>query len=83
MVLLAQEFIEWLGTQCRCGLPVPHIPHEPGLPLQLSLGAAAPPLEANTESFFDNFGEPQCGQRVPFERLERTRISLSRSHFWQ
>jgi len=31
--------------------------------------------------FLDNFFDPQCGQAVPFQALERTRISLSRSHF--
>jgi hypothetical protein len=31
----------------------------------------------------DNFFEPQCGHAVPFQSLERTRISLSRSHFSQ
>jgi hypothetical protein len=41
------------------------------------------PAEANTENFLDNFFEPQCGQAVPFQSLERTRISLSRAHFSQ
>jgi hypothetical protein len=47
----------------------------------------APPspaaLEANTESFLASLGEPQCGHLVPSHFVERTRISLSRSHFSQ
>jgi hypothetical protein len=35
------------------------------------------------ENFLDSFFDPQCGQAVPFQSLERTRISLSRSHFSQ
>jgi len=45
--------------------------------------APSPPAEAKTESFFDNLVEPQCGHSVPFQLLERTRISLSRLHFSQ
>jgi hypothetical protein len=45
---------------------------------------AAPVLaEAKVENFLDNFFEPQCGHSVPFQSLERTRISLSCSHFSQ
>jgi hypothetical protein len=58
------------------------MPQELGLPVQE--GSAAPPaLDANTENFFANFAEPQCGHFVPAQSLERTRISLSRSHFPQ
>jgi hypothetical protein len=39
--------------------------------------------EANTENFLNSFFEPEFGQAVPSQSLERTRISLSRSHFWQ
>jgi hypothetical protein len=64
---------------------VPHAQHEPGLLEQV--GAALVPVpavaDANTENFFDSFFEPQCGQVVPFQSLDRTRISLSRSHFSQ
>jgi hypothetical protein len=49
--------------------------------------ASAAPAEAlddaNTDSFFSSFVEPQCGHFAPFHLLERTRISLSRSHFPQ
>jgi hypothetical protein len=41
------------------------------------------PAEANVENFLDNFLEPQRGHSAPFQSLERTRISLSRSHFSQ
>lgn len=45
---------------------------------------AEPPLgatlEAKTDSFLDSFFEPQCGQGVPFQLLDRTSTSLS---FWQ
>jgi hypothetical protein len=34
-------------------------------------------LEAKTDSFFSSFVEPQWGQRVPFQRVERTSSSLS------
>ena len=34
-------------------------------------------LDAKTDSFLSSFFEPQCGQAVPFQREERTRISLS------
>jgi len=51
----------------------------------LPAGALLPPAlaEANSENFFDIFVEPQCGHFVPFQLLERTRISLSRAHFSQ
>jgi hypothetical protein len=50
---------------------------------QDSAAAADEPDEANTDSFFSSFIEPQCGHFAPFHLLERTRISLSRSHFSQ
>jgi hypothetical protein len=64
-------------------LPVPHRPQEVGVPLQE--GSEPPPLalEAKTESFFDSLVEPQLGQGVPSQLLERTRISLSFLHFSQ
>jgi hypothetical protein len=39
--------------------------------------------EAKTESFLERRVEPQLGHLVPFQSLERTRISLSFSHFSQ
>jgi hypothetical protein len=39
--------------------------------------------DAKTESFFESFFDPQCGHSVPFHSWERTRISLSFSHFSQ
>jgi hypothetical protein len=55
------------------------------VPVQAGAGAA--PLfavdEANVENFFSILAEPQCGHFVPVQLLERTRISLSRSHFSQ
>jgi hypothetical protein len=59
------------------------MPHERGLLEQLGASAVSPLLDAKTESFFCNFTEPQRGHFVPFQSLERTRISLSRSHFPQ
>ena len=64
--------------QCECGLPVPHLPQEVGTPEQLAPASSPAALEANTESFFCNFTEPQCGQGVPSQALERTSTSLSR-----
>ena len=65
--------------QWECGLPVPHMPQERGLPEQVGASCAAPFVEANTESFFSSFTDPQRGHFVPSHALERTRISLSRS----
>jgi hypothetical protein len=67
--------------QCPWQRPPPHPP-----PPLAHIGASFPALElaeAKTENFLDNFFDPQCGQAVPFQSLERTRISLSRSHFLQ
>lgn len=58
------------------------MPQELGLPVQEGSDAPAV-LDANTENFFANFVEPQCGHLVPAQSLERTRTSLSRSHFPQ
>jgi len=47
-------------------------------------GALPPALaEAKVENFFDNFVEPQCGQAASFQSVDRTRTSLSLSHFSQ
>jgi hypothetical protein len=63
---------------------VPHIPQDPGTPLHDGASAAALPLfDANTESFFDRRVDPQRGHFVPFQSLDRTRISLSASHLPQ
>ncbi|MGA2176793.1 MAG: hypothetical protein ABSH38_17590 [Verrucomicrobiota bacterium] len=62
---------------------MPHIPQEPGLPLQEAGSEESPPVEAKTDSFFVNFFDPHFGQGVPAHRLERTRISLSAPHFPQ
>jgi hypothetical protein len=40
-------------------------------------------LDAKVENFLSSLVEPQWGHFVPFQSLERTRISLSRSHFPQ
>jgi hypothetical protein len=44
---------------------------------QVPATSSAAPLEANTENFLSSFWEPQCGQAVPFQALERTNTSLS------
>jgi hypothetical protein len=62
---------------------VPHIPHELGLPVQVGPSVALPVDEANTDSFFESFGDPQRGHFVPFQSFERMSISLSFSHFSQ
>jgi hypothetical protein len=49
------------------------------LPEELSPAPAA----ANVENFFASFFEPQCGHSEFFQSVERTRISLSRSHWSQ
>jgi hypothetical protein len=46
-------------------------------------GAASdmpPPADANTESFFSSRVDPQWGQAVPFQSLDRTSSSLSFPH---
>lgn len=50
----------------------------------LGLAAAAPAVaEAKVENFLASLVEPQCGHLVPSQSLDRTRISLSRSHLPQ
>jgi hypothetical protein len=44
---------------------------------QAGADSLAATLEAKTDSFFSSLVEPQWGQDVPFQRVERTRISLS------
>jgi hypothetical protein len=62
---------------------VPQRPQELGFPLHAGPSLLPAADEANTESFLDSFFEPQCGHSVPFHSWERTRISLSFSHFSQ
>jgi hypothetical protein len=51
---------------------------------QLGAGLVVPPAEeANTDSRLESLADPQWGHLVPFQRLERTRISLSFSHLLQ
>jgi hypothetical protein len=60
------------------------MPQELGWPLHEGSPAPLPePEDANTENFFANLTEPQWGHSAPSQLLERTRISLSFSHFWQ
>ena len=72
------------SIQCRCGFPVPHIPHDLGT---AEHDGASPPApaeeEANTDNFLASFVEPQRGHFVPCQSVDRTRISLSCSHFAQ
>ena len=61
-------------------MPVPHRPHDDGVPLHVAPSPAPPCTDAaNVENFFDNVVEPQCGHGVPFQSEDRTRTSLSRS----
>jgi hypothetical protein len=64
-------------------LPVPHIPHELGLPEQEGAAASDATDDAKTDSFLESFFEPHLGQGVPSHLLERTKISLSFSHLPQ
>jgi hypothetical protein len=59
------------------------MPHERGFPEQDGSAPPSAPPDANTESFFVSFSEPQCGHFVPVQSLERTSTSLSLSHFAQ
>jgi hypothetical protein len=80
-----QRFQGSTRFQCRCGRPPPQAQQEPGLPVQAGASPPASPVaaEAKTENFLLNFFDPQWGQAVPLQLLERTRISLSRAHFSQ
>ena len=60
---------------------MPQAQQELGLPLQESPSEG--PDEAKTESFLTSLVEPHFGHWVPSQLTERTRISLSVSHFWQ
>jgi len=62
---------------------VPQSPQERGFPVQAGGSSPPPEPDANTESFFNSFVEPQCGQGVPFQSVERTSSSLSRLHVAQ
>lgn len=66
--------------QWECGLPVPHMPQEEGLPVQAGSAPAPATLEAKVENFFDNRAEPHFGQGVPSHWVERTWISESFPH---
>ncbi len=58
------------------------MPQDLGWPVQA--GASLPALvEAKVENFFASFFDPQCGQGVPSQRLERTSTSLSFSQSLQ
>ncbi len=59
---------------------MPHRPHDDGTPEQAGPSSAPPALEANTDNFFLNFGEPHCGHGVPSHFAERTSTSLSFPH---
>lgn len=61
---------------------MPQRPQELGTPEQEASDEPFPPgmEEAKVENFLLNFRESQAGQRVPFQSLERTRISLSLLH---
>jgi hypothetical protein len=63
---------------------VPHLPQDLGCPVQAGASALPPAVDdAKVENFLDNFFEPQCGQGVPSQRLERTSTSLSCSQLAQ
>jgi hypothetical protein len=60
------------------------MPQELGVPVQVGASPLPPAVaDANTDNLLASFAEPQCGHFVPFQLLERTRISLSLSHFSQ
>jgi hypothetical protein len=62
---------------------VPHMPQELGVPVQDGPSLPEPAEDANTDSFFESFTDPQCGHLVPFQSLDRTKISLSFSQALQ
>src|SRR5450432_3626897 len=64
------------ATQCWWQPPPQQCPPPDFLPGEFS----PVPAEANVENFLASFFEPQCGHSAAFQSIERTRISLSRSH---
>lgn len=58
------------------------MPQDFGTPVQAGADSPAT-LEAKVENFLASFFDPQCGQGVPSQRLERTSTSLSRSQLSQ
>ncbi len=54
--------------------------HDGGGALVGALVPAPAAEDAKTESFLASLLEPHCGHFVPFQVLERTRISLSAAH---
>lgn len=73
-------------AQCEWGRPLAQAQHPPppSVPTPQAEASLSPELlEAKVENFFSNRVEPQRGQRVPFQLLERTNTSLSLSHFAQ
>lgn len=60
------------------------MPQDFGWPVQTGASPLPPAVaEAKVENFLDSFFDPQCGQGVPSQRLERTSTSLSRSQLSQ
>ena len=60
------------------------MPHELGTPEQDGASPLPPAVaDAKVENFLDNCLDPQCGQGVPSQRLERTSTSLSFSQLAQ
>ena len=47
------------SAQWEWGRPVPHIPQEVGLPVQVGPSDAFPVEEANTDNLLESFGDPQ------------------------
>jgi hypothetical protein len=54
-----------------------------GVPLHAGPLSSPAPLDAKTESFFSSLLDPQSGHFVPFQSVERTSTSLSRSQSLQ
>lgn len=60
------------------------MPQDLGWPVQAGASPLRPAVaEAKVENFLASFFDPQCGQGVPSQRLERTSTSLSRSQLSQ
>jgi hypothetical protein len=82
--MAAENCASHCDRQAGSAYPIWQRPQEPGFPEHCgvdSLDCSVP--EAKTDSFFSRRVEPQCGHFVPAQLLERTSISLSRSHFSQ
>src|ERR1039458_3791521 len=80
---------DFRGTAMRAFRPLPVGGADEDFAVVFALGAMKfvnrheGSIRSKVENFLEIFAEPQCGHFVPFQSAERTRISLSCSHWAQ